>query len=84
MEARKIVEFLAARWPRPVKLKEDKDTLQAMRIALEQAREAGELLFWGGTEEVSVLKKFEDRNLEKQLIEALCAPPPQRQRKKAR
>ena len=84
VQARRIVEFLAARWPKPVKLVEDKETLEAMRLALEQAREAGELLFWGGREEVSVLKKFEDRELEKQLIEALCAPPPQRPSKKAR
>ena len=84
VQARRIVEFLAARWPKPVKLVEDKETLEAMRLALEQAREAGELLFWGGREEVSVLKKFEDRELEKQLIEALCAPSPQRPSKKAR
>ena len=83
IQARRIVEFLAARWPRPVKLKEDKDTLKAMRLALEQAREADELLFWSSGEDVSVLNKFEDRDLEKQLIEALC-PPPQRPSKKAR
>ena len=72
-QARKVVEFLASRWPRPIKLAQNRVVLDAMRQALEEARQNGELLFYGVWEEEAALIPYENSDLEKQLISALLA-----------
>ena len=69
--ARKIVQFLAARWYRPHDLSNDRAKAIAIHGSLDKARESQELHFFHNWEVDKAQKAFEAQDLEKQLIAAL-------------
>ena|ERR1017187_1246166 len=71
LQARKVVEFLAQRWPRPPKLADNRELLKVMWQEMAESRERGELLFYGTWETEDALLPFEARRLESELIAAL-------------
>ena len=71
-QARKVVEFLAARWPRYAPGEDGHPEIKAIGAALNEAREQEKVVFFfpqGETE--SDLRKYEDRDLAAELIAAL-------------